>query len=277
MHTDRTKVKQILLNLLSNAVKFTAQGSVSISARSDGEDVRIAVSDTGIGIRPQDLEVDLGGVPPGGPVAHARIRRHRPGAEHHAQAHRRCSAATSRWRAQYGRGSTFTVTLPLSSEALSTDEQVDAGGAGAAAETLTAHALQGRLNQRPDSPCGRFALRIRPAIVPSDRYLHSCSISTHARSSSSAPSGATKGKGKLVDVLAERADWVVRYQGGANAGHTVHIGDAVVRAAPDSERHPASRRALRDRQRRRARSRHAVRRRSTSWSRTASTSRGGCT
>src|SRR5438045_942863 len=35
------------------------------------------------------------------------------------------------------------------------------------------------------------------------------------------------GKGKLVDVLAERADWVVRYQGGANAGHTVHIGDDV--------------------------------------------------
>ena len=37
-----------------------------------------------------------------------------------------------------------------------------------------------------------------------------------------------EGKGKLVDVLAERADWVVRYQGGANAGHTVHIGDVQV-------------------------------------------------
>ena len=33
-----------------------------------------------------------------------------------------------------------------------------------------------------------------------------------------------EGKGKLVDILAERADWVVRYQGGANAGHTVDIG-----------------------------------------------------
>ena len=33
-----------------------------------------------------------------------------------------------------------------------------------------------------------------------------------------------EGKGKLVDVLAESADWVVRYQGGANAGHTVDIG-----------------------------------------------------
>src|SRR5947209_17465638 len=34
-----------------------------------------------------------------------------------------------------------------------------------------------------------------------------------------------EGKGKLVDVLAERAGWVVRYQGGANAGHTVDLGD----------------------------------------------------
>src|SRR5678816_3507817 len=37
-----------------------------------------------------------------------------------------------------------------------------------------------------------------------------------------------EGKGKLVDVIAESADWVVRYQGGANAGHTVHIGDVTV-------------------------------------------------
>jgi adenylosuccinate synthase len=30
-----------------------------------------------------------------------------------------------------------------------------------------------------------------------------------------------EGKAKIVDLLAERADYVVRYQGGANAGHTV--------------------------------------------------------
>lgn len=35
-----------------------------------------------------------------------------------------------------------------------------------------------------------------------------------------------EGKGKLVDVLAEQADVVVRYQGGANAGHTVVVGDS---------------------------------------------------
>jgi len=34
-----------------------------------------------------------------------------------------------------------------------------------------------------------------------------------------------EGKGKIVDILAEKADIVVRYSGGANAGHTVVIGD----------------------------------------------------
>ncbi len=35
-----------------------------------------------------------------------------------------------------------------------------------------------------------------------------------------------EGKGKIVDVLADGADIVARYQGGANAGHTVHVGEA---------------------------------------------------
>ena len=34
-----------------------------------------------------------------------------------------------------------------------------------------------------------------------------------------------EGKGKIIDVLTHDADWVVRYQGGNNAGHTVEIGD----------------------------------------------------
>ena len=35
-----------------------------------------------------------------------------------------------------------------------------------------------------------------------------------------------EGKGKVVDILAEKADIVVRYNGGANAGHTVMVGDS---------------------------------------------------
>jgi adenylosuccinate synthase len=55
-----------------------------------------------------------------------------------------------------------------------------------------------------------------------------------------------EGKGKLVDVLAERADWVVRYQGGANAGHTVQIGDdsTVLHQVPSGILHPGTRCAI---------------------------------
>ena len=55
-----------------------------------------------------------------------------------------------------------------------------------------------------------------------------------------------EGKGKLVDVLAQGADWVVRYQGGANAGHTVHVGDKsmVLRQIPSGILHPGVRCAI---------------------------------
>lgn len=56
LHTDRTKVKQILLNLLSNAVKFTHQGGIWLTISKDEEDLRFDVRDTGIGIRESDLE-----------------------------------------------------------------------------------------------------------------------------------------------------------------------------------------------------------------------------
>ena len=51
-----------------------------------------------------------------------------------------------------------------------------------------------------------------------------------------------EGKGKLVDVLSERADLVVRYQGGANAGHTVVIGETqfVLRQIPSGILHPGA-------------------------------------
>jgi adenylosuccinate synthase len=55
-----------------------------------------------------------------------------------------------------------------------------------------------------------------------------------------------EGKGKLVDVLAERANWVVRYQGGANAGHTVDLGTRcfVLHQIPSGILHPGVRCAI---------------------------------
>jgi adenylosuccinate synthase len=49
-----------------------------------------------------------------------------------------------------------------------------------------------------------------------------------------------EGKGKVVDILAEHADIVVRYQGGSNAGHTLVVGDekTVLHQVPSGVLHP---------------------------------------
>jgi len=52
---DMRKLKQVMFNLLSNAVKFTPDGGViSIDSSLEGENLVISVSDTGIGISPEN-------------------------------------------------------------------------------------------------------------------------------------------------------------------------------------------------------------------------------
>ena len=113
MHTDRTKVKQILLNLLSNAVKFTHRGRVAVSvAAEDDAYVRIDVADTGIGIRAQDLEAiwedfrqvdqsrtrEFGGTGLGLSITRKLID----------------ALGGEVWvTSEYGQGSTFSVRLPV--------------------------------------------------------------------------------------------------------------------------------------------------------------------
>lgn len=45
-----------------------------------------------------------------------------------------------------------------------------------------------------------------------------------------------EGKGKMVDLLAQNYDYVVRYQGGHNAGHTIVVEGKKIRFAFDSFR-----------------------------------------
>ena len=47
-----------------------------------------------------------------------------------------------------------------------------------------------------------------------------------------------EGKGKIVDLLAERADMVMRFQGGNNAGHTIVRDDQKWAVPPHPERDP---------------------------------------
>jgi adenylosuccinate synthase len=57
-----------------------------------------------------------------------------------------------------------------------------------------------------------------------------------------------EGKGKVVDLLTEKADVVVRFGGGANAGHTLVIGDRqlITHLIPSGVLHPGKRCVLGD-------------------------------
>ena len=54
-HTDPDLLRHVLRNLLSNAAKFTESGSITVSARAEGEEAVFAVRDTGMGISEVDL------------------------------------------------------------------------------------------------------------------------------------------------------------------------------------------------------------------------------
>lgn len=55
MTGDRRRFEQILINLLNNAVKFSEEGHVRVECGVDGNELLTRVSDTGIGIKPEDL------------------------------------------------------------------------------------------------------------------------------------------------------------------------------------------------------------------------------
>jgi len=109
---DQIRFKQILFNLLSNAVKFTDRGGVRVSAAVEDGRLHLAVSDTGIGIKKEDLGrifVEFSQVD----ASHAR--RHEGTGLGLALSKRLTEAHGGRiWvESEYGRGSTFHVLLPL--------------------------------------------------------------------------------------------------------------------------------------------------------------------
>jgi signal transduction histidine kinase len=110
---DERKVKQILLNLLSNAVKFTPEGGrIKVEARLGDHNAIISVSDSGIGIAPEDQEAIFEEFrQAGGSYAHKRegtglgLTLTRRFVEMHGG---------KIWvESELGKGSTFTFTLPI--------------------------------------------------------------------------------------------------------------------------------------------------------------------
>jgi signal transduction histidine kinase len=112
-HADERKLKQVMLNLLSNAVKFTpAGGAVSVVAKQVDGNAEIAVSDTGVGIAPEDQEAIFEAFRQVG----TDVTRKREGTGLGLALARRfveLHGGTIGVASAPGKGSTFTVTLPL--------------------------------------------------------------------------------------------------------------------------------------------------------------------
>jgi signal transduction histidine kinase len=111
LHTDREKLRQIILNLLGNAVKFTDRGEIRIMACEENGDFKLTVADTGIGIDVADMnrifeEFDRGGLTSdsayrGTGLGLAIVKRLVD-----------VLGGSIAVESEVGKGSTFTVTLP---------------------------------------------------------------------------------------------------------------------------------------------------------------------
>ena len=112
MTSDGRRVEQILLNLLNNAVKFTERGEVKLCAKSEDGLLRVAVSDTGVGIKSEDIailfqpfrQIDTG------------LARNHEGTGLGLAISRRLAELLGgdiRVASDWGKGTVFTVTLPL--------------------------------------------------------------------------------------------------------------------------------------------------------------------
>jgi len=55
LRNDQTKLRQILFNMLSNAAKFTKKGTVTLSINTFEDNIKFAVTDTGIGMNDEQL------------------------------------------------------------------------------------------------------------------------------------------------------------------------------------------------------------------------------
>ncbi len=109
---DSGRVRQVLINLISNAVKFTHRGSVDVKVDREGEVLTIYVTDTGIGIAPDQHQALFEKFT----QADASTTRRYGGTGLGLSISRQLAqlmGGSIELESQLGRGSTFKVTLSL--------------------------------------------------------------------------------------------------------------------------------------------------------------------
>jgi len=109
---DATKVRQVLLNLLSNACKFTRGGAIHVNGRLEGDWLSLSVTDTGIGIAPEQVERIFNEFIQGDDSTTRRFGGTGLGL---SLSRKFCQmmGGDVRVKSALGQGSTFTILLPL--------------------------------------------------------------------------------------------------------------------------------------------------------------------
>ena len=157
LRQDPTKVQQILQNLLSNAIKFTPEGGrVVLKADADPRFLTITVTDTGIGIAPEEQELVFQKFRRSGNP----LTRENPGTGLGLSISRELAKLLGgeiTLKSELGQGSTFTVRLPIW---LTHEPNLDVDVAEGGIDLTKAHRVDlgdRPATERPALPAGKTA------------------------------------------------------------------------------------------------------------------------
>jgi PAS domain S-box-containing protein len=159
-YVDRDMWEKIVLNLISNAFKFTFEGEITVSLEQVGHSAELHVQDTGVGIPATEIQNLFDRFHR---VPNTRSRTHEGSGIGLALVHElvKLHRGSMRVESAEGRGSTFTVSIPLGQDHLATSQ---VGGDRPLSSTATGAApfVQEALRWLPDVEQDVTSLDVSP-------------------------------------------------------------------------------------------------------------------